>query len=265
MAITIACSNSKGGIGKTTTALALAAGLEKRGYKTLMVDTNPQRHATLVYQAETEGVATLYDIINAGYKASDCIQHTEYGDIIASDSGLKTADTQVKPGPGMYKYIKNAFKGIEKDYDFILFDTQPHEGVVLGNVLMYSQHLIVPCTCDSFGIQGLMDFYQTVTEYQEDNELLSILGVLIIKYKGRQTLTREIEEVTLPGYAKQMQTKVFKTRIRESVKVQEAQTMHMSLFDYAPNCTSAIDYDAFVSEVLKKLKLKEVNRNGRNK
>ena len=265
MAISISCSNSKGGIGKTSTALALAAGLKDRGYSVLMVDTNPQRHATIVYKAETEGVATLYDIMFGGYKAADCIQHTEYGDIIASDPGLRTADTQIKPGPGMYKYIKNALKKVEDDYDFIIFDTQPHEGVVLGNVLMYSQYLIIPCTCDSFGIQGLTDFYETIMEYQEDNENLSILGILIIKYKGRQTLTKDIEEETLPEFAKQMHTKVFKTRIRESVKCQEAQTLRMSIFDYAPNSTTALDYDALISEILKKLKMKEVKKNGRNR
>ncbi len=266
MAVSIACSNSKGGIGKTSTALALAADLQNRGYRVLMVDTNPQRHATIVYRAETEDVATLYDIFFGGYKAKECIQKTEYGDIIASDQGLRTADSQIKPGPGMYKYIRNALKEVEEEYDFIIFDTQPHEGVVLGNVLMYVNYLIIPCTCDSFGVQGLTDFYDTISEYREDNENLSILGVLIIKYKGRQNLTKEIEEETLPNFAKQMNTVVFDTRIRESVKIQEAQTLCVSLYDYAPNSTTAVDYDGLVDEILKKLKMKkEVKRNGRNR
>ena len=253
-AIQIGVANRKGGIGKSTTALALAAGLMKRGYKVLMVDTDPQRHTTNVYKAKTEGVATLYDIIFANYKASDCIQHTDYGDIIASDENLQTADTQIKPSPAMYKYIKNAIKEVAKDYDFIIYDTQPHAGILLGNVLMSCKYIITPCTCDSFGIQGIMDFYEMIKEYQDDNENLSILGLLIIKYKGRQSLTKDIEENLLPSYAKQMGTKVFETRIRESVKCQEAQTLRTSIFDYAPTCTTAEDYNTLIDEILKEVK-----------
>ena len=254
MAVKIAVANRKGGIGKSSTALALSAGLKRRGYKVLMIDTDPQRNTTNVYKALTDGVATLYDIIFAGFKAADCIQHTEYGDIIASDENLKSADTQIKPSPGMYKYIRNAVKEVEGSYDFIIYDTQPHAGILLGNVLMSCQYVITPCTCDAFGIQGIMDFYEMIKEYQEDNEQLSILGLLIIKYKGRQSLTKDIEENLLPEYAQKMNTKVFNTRIRESVKCQEAQTMRKSIFDYSPDCTTAIDYNTLIDEILKEVK-----------
>ena len=253
MAIKIGIANRKGGIGKSSTALALAAGLKNRGYKVLMIDTDPQRNTTNVYKAKTEGIATLYDIIFAGYKAADCIQHTDYGDIIASDENLQNADTQIKPGPGMYKYIRNAVREVEAGYDFIICDTQPHAGILLGNVLMSCQYVITPVTCDAFCIQGIMDFYEMIKEYQEDNEKLTILGLLIIKYKGRQSLTRDIEENLLPRYAKQMHTKVFNSRIRESVKCQEAQTMRQSIFDYAPKCTTAIDYNTLIDEILEEV------------
>ena len=250
MAIKIAIANQKGGVGKTTTALALASGLKELGKKVLMVDTDPQRNTTKVYGAKTEGVATLYDIIFAGFKAKDVIQKTEYGDIIASDRNLINADTQVKPGPGMYKYIKNAVSSVEKNYDYIIFDTPPHTGVLLGNVLMSAENIIIPCTADSFGIQGITDFAETINEYKEDNKKLKILGLLIIKYKGRQSLTKDIEENLLPSYAKSLKTKVFETRIRESVKCQEAQTLNRSLLSYAPNATTSEDYRALINEIM---------------
>jgi chromosome partitioning protein len=218
-----------------------------------MVDTDPQRNTTNVYRALTNGVPTLYDIIFAQYKASDCIQHTDYGDIIASDDNLESADTMIKPGPGMYKYLRNAIREIDEDYDYIIFDTQPHAGLLLGNVLMACQFIVTPCTCDAFGIQGMMDFYDTIKEYQEDNEKLQILGLLIIKYKGRQSLTKDIEDNLLPQYADYMHTKIFESRIRESVKCQEAQTLRMSIFDYAPNSTTAIDYNNFVDELIREV------------
>lgn len=253
MAIKIGIANRKGGIGKSSTALALAAGLKNKGYRVLMIDTDPQRNTSNVYKAKTEGVATLYDIIFANYKASECIQNTKYGDIIAADENLQNADTQIKPGPSMYKYIRNSVREIENDYDFIIYDTPPHSGILLGNVLMSCQYVITPCTCDAFGIQGILDFYEIIEEYQEDNESLCILGLLIIKYKGRQSLTKDIEDNLLPKYAKDMKTKIFNTRIRESVKCQEAQTMRTSIFEYAPKCTTSIDYNNLIDEILKEV------------
>ena len=167
MAIKIGIANRKGGIGKSSTALALAAGLQNRGYKVLMVDTDPQCNTTKVYRAKIDGVATLYDIIFSGYKASDCVQHTNYGDIIASDKSLENSDTQVRPSPTMYKYIKKALKEVDNNYDYILFDTPAHVGILLGNVLMACQRIITPVTCDSFGIEGITDFYETIKEYQD--------------------------------------------------------------------------------------------------
>lgn len=253
MAIKIGFANRKGGIGKSTSTLAVAADLQNRGYKVLTVDCDPQRNTTSCYKAQTDGVATLYDIFFADYGAADCIQHTDYGDIIAGDEQLQNADTQIKPGPKMYKYIKNALKPIEKQYDFILFDTPPHAGILLGNMLEATEWLIVPCTCDSFGMVGISDFYETIKEYQEDNDSLKIMGLLIIKYKGRQNLTRNIEDNLLPELAGKMDTKVFDTRIRESVKCQEAQTLRQSIFEYAPKCTTAIDYHTLVDEILKEV------------
>ena len=232
MATKIAVANQKGGVGKTTTALALADGLKRRGKKVLLIDTDPQRNSTRVYGAETDGVATLYDIIFSGYSAEDC------------------ADTQVKPSPKMYRYIKSALRKVEKKYDYIIFDTPPRTGILLGNVLEAAEKIIIPITCDVFGIQGLMDFYETVSEYQEDNNNLIILGLLKIKYKGRQSLTRDIEENLLPEYAKKMNTKVFRTAIRESVKCQEAQTLRQSLYEYAPKSTTAIDYNTLIDEIM---------------
>ena len=94
-----------------------------------------------------------------------------------------------------------------------------------------------------------MDFYETVKEYQDDNEKLRILGLLKVKYKGKQNLTREVETL-LDEYARQMETKVFHTAIRESVKCQEAQTLRKSIFDYAPTSTTAVDYDALIDEIM---------------
>lgn len=252
MAIKIAIANRKGGIGKSTTALALTAELKNLGKKVLLIDADPQRSSTNVCRAHTEDSATLYDIFFSKYTATDCIQHTDYCDVIASDELLQTADSSIKPGPGMYKYIAKATKEIEDVYDYIIYDTPPQTGILLGNVLIACQYVIIPATLDLFGIQGVLEFYNTITEYKEENDELKVLGLLIIKYKGRQNLTKDLE-VSLKTYASQMDTKIFDTRIRESVKCQEAQTMQESIFEYAPNCTTAIDYKALTQEIIKEV------------
>ena len=218
-----------------------------------MVDFDPQRNTTAVYRAATANVPTMYDIIFSNYKAEDCIQHTEYGDIIPNDVLLKNADGSIKQGPGMYKIIKKALVSIEDQYDYIIFDTPPHDGILLGNALMAADGVIVPIECDLFGIQGLYDFYSTLKEFQDDNEKLRILGVLKVKYKKNQNLTKDLEEKTLPKYASDMSTKIFKTAIRESVKCKEAITGRMRLSKYAPGSTVESDFSDLTDEVLKEV------------
>lgn len=253
MAYKIAAANIKGGIGKSTTALNLADQLMKRGKRVLIIDGDPQRNTTVVYRAKTENVPTIYDIIFSGYSAEQCIQHTTYGDIIPNDQELKNADSLVKPGPGMYKHFKKMLAQVEDKYDYIIFDTPPHNGVLLGNVLMAADGIVVPIECDLFGVQGLNDFYSTLQEFQEDNEKLAILGILRVKYKRNQNLTRELEQTTLPKYAALMKTKVFKTFIRESVRCKEAITGRVRLSEYAPGSTVENDYSALCDEILREV------------
>jgi len=249
MACKLAVANIKGGIGKSTTAINLADQLMRAGKKVLMIDTDPQRNTTAVYKASYLGVPTLDDIFRGGFAAENCIQHTGFGDIIAGDDSLRDVDTVIAPGPRMYRYLLKSLKNVDRQYDFIIFDTPPKFGILLGNVLECADSVICPVTCDLFGIQGITDFFNLVREFQEDNETLSVLGILRVKYKGNQNLTADIESNLLPQYAGQMQTRIFRTSIRESVKCQEAQTLQMRLSEYAPGCTTACDYESLVKEI----------------
>ena len=251
--IKIAIANRKGGIGKTTTALSLAANLQKRGYRVLFIDTDAQRNSSVIYHAEIEGQSTMADILYSDEPVTDFIQKTNYGDIVASDPQLETADSKVEPGFSMYYHLKDALEPYEKDYDYMIFDTPPHSGVVLGNVLMTAKYIVIPVTCDPFGVQGVIDFYKTVQDYRRGNPEIKVLGLLNIKYKGRESLTRDIEDKTQPKIAERLNTKVFKTRIRESVKCREAQAMRVFLEDYAPSCTTARDYYDFTSELIEEV------------
>jgi len=123
---------------------------------------------------------------------------------------------------------------------------------MLGNVLSYATGVIMPITCDRFGIQGMLEFVDVMKQYTKRiNPNLKIMGVLITKYKGRLSLTKDLEEELIPSVVEKMGTKVYNTKIRESVKCQEAQALNLRLSEYAPNSTTAEDYGAFVKELIK--------------
>ena len=250
MAVQIAIANQKGGVGKTTTALALADQFQIRGKRVLMIDCDPQRNSSTVYRAKIDGTATLYDIMMSDYKASQCVQHTDYGDIIACDTMLRNADTEVKGGRSKYTRLAKAVSGILDDYDILIYDTPPHSGILLENVLMATDYLICPIQCDSYSIHGIQDFRETISEYFEENPRLKILGLLKNRYKGRQSLTRSLEEETLPLIAEQIGTTVFNSTIRDSVKSAEAAALGIPLSQYKEAKAIAKDYSDLADEVL---------------
>ncbi len=254
MAYKIAVSNIKGGCAKTTTAINLADQLMKKGYRVLMVDTDPQRNATTTYKAEYLGVPTLDDIFKQGFSAKQCIQNTDFGDIVAGDVNLIDADTSIKTSPKMYKYIQKAFKEAEGEYDFIIFDTPPKFGILLGNVLEYVDGIVCPVKCDLYGVQGIDDFIEIVEEFKEDNEKLRVLGLLKVQYKPRLNLTKSIEDSVLQSFAEKLGTKIYKTGIRESAACAEAEGMRVRLTKYKPYSTTGLDYDSFTNELLEDIK-----------
>lgn len=255
MAITIAVANSKGGIGKTTTALCLSDALRRRGKRVLLIDTDPQKSATEIYQAKTNNTPTLGDMMYEHTDAQDCIQHTSMGDIIASDTALTSAETTIPADADRFYHLQDACQKINSKYDYIICDCPPGNGVLLGNVLSFVRFVVIPITCDRFGMQGLTDFADVMHMYSKRiNTSLQIAGVLMVKYKGRQSLTRDLEENLIPSIVEQMNTTVFKTKIRESVKCQEAQALGVSLYDYAPKSTTAQDYSDFTAELMEVIK-----------
>ena len=185
-------------------------------------------------------------------KAVNCVQHMQLGDIIASDPQLKDAETSIKADADRYYHIKDAIEELDQKYDYIIFDTPPGNGVLLGNVLCSADKVIMPITADKFGIQGMQDFYNTMLTYKKRiNPNIHIDGILIIKYKGRYGLTKDLEKGIIPEMAKRMETKIYETKIRESVKCKESQALGLSVFDYDSNCTTAIDYNHFIEEFIR--------------
>ena len=244
-------ANQKGGIGKSTTATNLA-GILGRKAKTLLIDADPQGNSTSTYEAKIEDVATLYDVIIDSDKLpiSEAIQHTPNGDIVASDPLLVKAEKMLDGDLEGFYRLKDSLDNLE-GYEYVVTDTAPSLNIILYNCLIAADKVIIPVTADSYAMQGIQQLYDTIMSVKRrQNRNLSIAGLLLVRYSGRSNLEREIRE-NIEQIAKQMDTRLFKTVIRECVKTKEAQDAKKLLIDYAPKCNTCLDYLDFAKELLR--------------
>ena len=252
MAEIIAIANQKGGVGKSTTAHALGQGLLFNGYKVLFVDLDSQANLSYTMRADVEGL-TAYDLLHGTATAAEAIQHTEAGDIIAASSKLAGSDRGIN-GEGADLILKKALEPIASSYEFIIIDTPPALGILTINAFTAANRVIIPAQADIYSLQGIGQLYSTITAVQQHtNPALSIAGILITRYNGRAILSRDLSEL-LTDTAEKLQTKVYKTRIREAIAIKEAQARRTDIFSYAAKTNPAKDYNAFINELLKDLK-----------
>lgn len=240
----IAIANQKGGVAKTTTAHALSSWLHMNGRKSLLIDLDPQCNATYTAGADVAGL-TVLDVINGKAKAAGAIQHTQSGDIIAACNLLAGSDKEI----GSPTQLKKALAGLS--YEFIIIDTPPALGMLTVNAFTAATSVIIPAQADIYSLQGIGDLYATIKAVQaKANPGLTIAGILLTRYSGRATLSRNIAEL-VEDTAKQLKTKVYKAKIREGIATKEAQANRQSLFEYAPRSKPAQDYSDFIKELLK--------------
>lgn len=248
-------ANFKGGIGKSTTATILTSELRLRGYRTLLIDTDAQGNSTDTFHGITEDAPTLFDVImdrDDPLPIADAIQHTEVGDILCSDPLL--ADDSRLPNNGEEYFLlqdalaQDTFRALA--YDFVIIDTSPANSKLNSMALTASDYVIIPITCDRYAVAGLADFSKVIAiQKKRHNPSLSIAGLLIVKYKARQVLAREVKD-NLETIANSMGTKVFTTTIREANSVQKAQALRIPLPTYDASCTAMEDYRRFTDELL---------------
>lgn len=261
MAKVICVANFKGGLGKsslstTINAIFNAQNKGKHKSKSLLIDADGQCNSTDTYRALTKDVATLYDVIldlDDPLDINEAIQHTEIGDIIAADPLLKESDLKFPNDGNEYFRLKDALEALSDEYQYVVIDTAPADNKLLKNCLIAADKVIIPITADRYALQGLSELNKTIqTIKKRSNPGLEIAGLLLVKYKERQTLSKEVKEA-LENIAKQMNTKVFKTTIRESVVVPKSQAQRTTLIDFDKNAKVTKDYIDFVAELMKEV------------
>lgn len=254
MAKIIVICNQKGGVAKTTTAVQLATGLRNRGHKVLMVDLDSQRNATTVYRAESDGVATIHDLLfTRGIDPSICIQHTDVGDIIAGD-GLMAKDDANMNGVRESLILKKALEPFQAMYDFIVLDHNPGQGGIINNALTAADDVIIPMQTDLFSVDGAVDLADRINSVKDfTNRNLRVAGVLLTFYNGRTTSARDFM-AQKAAVERVFDTRVFESKIRRCQSLVDANNRCMSVFEYAPKRNGAVDYGALVDEYLEEVK-----------
>lgn len=248
MIITIAAQ--KGGVGKTTTAAAIAQALTWKKKKTLLIDADAQGSASLVYGAEDLGGGT-YDLITGKATAAELIQETPAGAIIPASPLLDRLGIELNNKPGRDSLLKAAITPIAGAYDFILIDTAPGLGTCLIQALTAADCVVVPLLCDPQALSGLHNVYDTIEQVKTYcNPALTVAAVVLTQYNARATLTRQYEGL-ITEQCREMGLYLAKTRIRRGIAIQEAQAMRENLYHYSPASNPAADY----LELIKELKL----------
>ena len=251
MAKVISISNQKGGVGKTTTTGALAAGLKIKGYKVLCVDLDPQSNLSFSSGAETDDCPTIYEVLKGEAKTSFTIQKMPSFDIISSNillSGIELEFTQT----GREYLLREALSTVKDKYDFIFIDTPPALSILTVNAFTASDFIIIPMLADIFSLQGIAQLSETIERVKKYcNPNLKIEGIVLTKFNKRTILSREIKG-TAELIAKQLGTCIFETTIRSSVAIMEAQTNQQEMFSYAPKNSAVKDYKDFVNELIER-------------
>lgn len=249
MAKIITLTNQKGGVGKTTTTSALAAGLASNGKKVLILDLDPQGNLGFSYGVNIEDATTIYEVLKDGRSIEEAIYSTKYFDIVPSNILLSSAEIEFNQ-VGREFLLQNALFRVAQKYDYIVIDTPPALNTITVNAYVVSDYLIIPMIPDILslvGVSQIKETFETVKKFY--NPKLEILGILLNRFDKRTILSREVLEMA-EDISGQLNTKVFNAKVRASVVVAEAPAHGLSLFDYAPASNPTLDYKEFISEVL---------------
>lgn len=245
---TIAVINQKGGVGKTSTALALGEGLSMRKRKVLLVDLDAQGNLTYTAGVGAAGYSAM-DILQNPSLAGEAVQHAGRGDIIVSSPNLAGADTIIIQTGKEYR-LREALETISGRYEYCVIDTPPALGILTINALTACDGAIIPAQADIYSVQGIAQLYNTIeTVKRYCNPKLAIMGIVITRYNGRTIIRREVAEM-LEETAENLHTKLYRSKIRECTALVEAQTMRESIYSYAPKSNAACDYTDLVNEIL---------------
>lgn len=248
----VAVCNQKGGVGKTTTSINLAAGLAYLKQKVLLVDFDPQGNASQGVGASKKGnELSVYNLVMEEYEVSDVVKHltTPPLDIIPANISLSGADLQmIKYEGGKEELLKNKLDKVKDDYDYIIIDCPPSLGLLNTNALTAADSVIIPVQCEYYALEGVLQLLLTIRLVQQlFNKHLEIEGVVLTMFDARTKLSLEVQQEVM----KHFKGKVYKNYIPRNIRLSEAPSRGQSIFEYDVRCEGAKAYAGLASEMLK--------------
>ena len=258
MAKIFCIANQKGGVGKTTTTVNLAAGLAKIGQRVLMVDLDPQGNATMGSGVDKRKLAlSIYDVLlesatiaEARVKSSKLVEAGCGYDILGANRELAGAEVELVEVERREKRLKNALAAVNQDYDFILVDCPPSLSLLTLNGLCCAHGVIVPMQCEYFALEGLTDLVNTIKQVHANlNKDLAIIGLLRVMFDPRITLQQQVSEQLKSHFG----DKVFNTVIPRNVRLAEAPSYGVPGVVFDPSSKGAQAFTTFAVEMVERI------------
>lgn len=248
----VTLTNQKGGVAKTTTSYALGVGLYNAGKRVLLVDMDAQSNLSFTAGVDLNNLQTsLYDVFKGKADIKAAIQPLKVNGLDIVTSGIEMAGADMEfIGIGRESLLSEQLEKVKDNYDYCIIDTPPTLGVLTMNALTASNKAIIPLYADAYSIQGITQLSKFIASIQKHyNSNLTVAGLLLTKYNDRTVITQLLMN-NVKTAAETLKTKVYDTKIRNTVAVQESQLAQQDLYTSAPTATATADYKAFVKEFL---------------